>query len=130
MCGDRSGKAACDWIDWERRPSCRGPSAKAAILRCRMLCRQGVSWLASYAVSVVVPADNHALHRQSEGWKEDGLYHLRLRGFSYCARLESDQSPVSVPPFCARCRAMRLDMRRVDHLRLGRSPPFRTPAEP
>jgi hypothetical protein len=44
-----------------------------------------------------------------------------LRGFSYCAHRASVQSPGSAPPFSSRCRAMRLDVGRVDHLRLTRS---------
>ena len=33
----------------------------------------------------------------------------------------SVQSPVSAPPFSARCRAVRLDVRGIDHLHLARS---------
>jgi hypothetical protein len=41
-----------------------------------------------------------------------------VHGSSCCARLASDQQPVSAPPFSARGRAMRFDMRRIDHLRV------------
>ena len=47
--------------------------------------------------------------RRSAGWKGGGLCHLRLRGFSCCARRESGRSPVSAPPFppqAERCALM------------------------
>jgi hypothetical protein len=39
-----------------------------------------------------------------------------------CARLSSGQLPASVPPFSTRCRAVRFDVRGVDHLRVCRTP--------
>ena len=39
-----------------------------------------------------------------------------------CALRASGQQPASAPPFSARCRAVRFDMRGVDHLRICGSP--------
>ena len=58
----------------------------------------------------------------SGGWREDGPEHLRVHGPLCCARLSSGQSPASAPPFSTRCRAVRFDVRGVDHLRVCRSP--------
>jgi hypothetical protein len=41
---------------------------------------------------------------------------------SCCALRASGQQPASAPPFSARCRAVRFDMCRVDHLRICGSP--------
>ena len=68
--------------------------------------------------------DNRVPHRRSTGWQEDDPWHRRRRGPWYYARRASVQSPVSVPPFSARGRAMRLDVRGIDHLRPGRAPPI------
>ena len=45
-----------------------------------------------------------------------------MHGSSCCALHASGQQPAFAPPFSARCRAVRFDMRRVDHLRIVRSP--------
>jgi hypothetical protein len=45
-----------------------------------------------------------------------------VHGPSCCARLSSGQSPASAPPFSTRCRAVRFDVRGVDHLGVCRSP--------
>ena len=45
-----------------------------------------------------------------------------MRESSCCALRASGQQPASAPPFSARCRAVRFDMRGIDHLRVSGSP--------
>lgn len=70
------------------------------------------------ASSKVSAAEQSATCRRSVGRRWGGRTHRSGRGFSWCDRHASDQSPAPVPPFSTSRATVRLYRRRIDqHLR-------------